>query len=151
VDWLGPFLVGATGRRDLQAVDLHQVLRARLDPRQQRDLDRLLPRSITLASGRRLELDHSGDAPSVSARVQDLYGTSVHPTVMDGAVPIVVHLLSPAGRPVQVTADLPGFWAGSWKEVRKEMAGRYPRHDWPSDPATAAPGRRPSPRRRPRG
>ena len=74
-------------------------------------------------------------------RVQDLFGTTVHPAVAKGRVPLVVHLLSPAGRPVQVTSDLPGFWAGSWSEVRKDMAGRYPKHDWPLDPATASPSR----------
>ena len=67
--------------------------------------------------------------------MQDLFGTTVHPTVADGRCSVVVHLLSPAGRPVQVTADLPGFWAGSWPEVRKDMAGRYPKHDWPLDPS----------------
>jgi ATP-dependent helicase HrpB len=71
-----------------------------------------------------------------------VFGTTVHPAVADGRVPLVVHLLSPAGRPIQVTADLPGFWSGSWTEVRKEMAGRYPKHDWPVDPATATPPRR---------
>ncbi len=147
-EWLGPFLVGAAGRKDLEAVDLHVALRSRLDHHRQRDLDRLLPRSFTLPSGRALTIDYSGEGPSIAARAQDLYGTTEHPTVMDGRVPLVVHLLSPAGRPVQVTADLPGFWAGTWREVRKEMAGRYPRHHWPVDPATAAPGRRPTPRRR---
>ncbi|MFZ1490700.1 MAG: ATP-dependent helicase C-terminal domain-containing protein, partial [Ilumatobacteraceae bacterium] len=73
--------------------------------------------------------------------VQDVYGTTVHPSVAGGRVPLVLHLLSPAGRPLQVTADLPGFWTGSWVEVRKEMAGRYPKHHWPQDPATAQPRR----------
>ena len=149
-EWLAPFLAGAVGRADLEALDLHTVLRTCLDHDQQRQVDRLLPRSITLGSGRTLSIDYSGEVPAVSTRVQDLYGTTVHPTVMDGRLPVVVHLLSPAGRPVQVTADLPGFWAGSWVEVRKEMAGRYPRHDWPADPANATPGRRPAARRRPR-
>jgi ATP-dependent helicase HrpB len=72
-------------------------------------------------------------------RVQDLFGTAVHPTVAAGTVPVVVQLLSPAGRPVQVTADLPGFWAGTWADVRKEMAGRYPKHAWPADPLAARP------------
>ena len=80
-------------------------------------------------------------APAIAVRVQDLYGTTVHPAVARGRVPLVVHLLSPAGRPVQVTSDLPGFWTGSWKEVRKDMAGRYPKHDWPLDPSTASPSR----------
>jgi ATP-dependent helicase HrpB len=73
-------------------------------------------------------------SPAISVRVQHLFGTRVHPTVLDGRVPLRVHLLSPADRPIQVTADLPGFWTGSWADVRREMAGRYPKHDWPADP-----------------
>jgi ATP-dependent helicase HrpB len=78
---------------------------------------------------------------------QELFGSTEHPCVLDGAVPVVLELVSPAGRPVQVTSDLAGFWAGSWAEVRKEMAGRYPKHPWPVDPVTAEPPRR---HRRPR-
>jgi ATP-dependent helicase HrpB len=92
-----------------------------------------------VASGRSVAIDYSAESPTVAVRAQELYGTTTHPTVAGGRVPLVVQLLSPAGRPVQVTADLPGFWAGSWREVRREMAGRYPKHDWPVDPAAAAP------------
>ena len=140
-DWLAPHLVGATGRRDLEALDLLTVLRSGLGHERLRVLDRLAPRTVTVASGRAVTVDYGGDAPVIATRVQDLYGTTVHPTVLDGRVPLVVHLLSPAGRPVQVTADLPAFWAGSWREVRKELAGRYPKHQWPLDPSTAEPGR----------
>ena len=80
-------------------------------------------------------------SPTASVRVQDLFGTTVHPTVAGGRVPITLELLSPADRPIQITADLPGFWAGTWAEVRKEMAGRYPKHQWPADPAVAPPKR----------
>ena len=92
-----------------------------------------------------MPVDYTGEQPAIAVRVQELYGTTVHPVIGPGRVPVVVHLLSPAGRPVQVTADLPGFWAGSWSEVRKEMAGRYPKHAWPLDPARAEPAK---PRRR---
>ena len=88
-------------------------------------------------------IDYGGEQPTIAVRVQDLYGTTTHPSVADGKIPLVLHLLSPAGRPVQITADLPGFWAGSWSEVRKDMAGRYPKHDWPLDPASATPARPP--------
>jgi ATP-dependent helicase HrpB len=109
-------------------------------------LDELAPTRIELASGRHLPLDYAtavaeGTAPVVRVRVQDLFGTKAHPTVADGRVALVLHLLSPADRPVQVTADLPGFWSGSWAEVRKDMAGRYPKHQWPDDPANADPKR----------
>ena len=146
--WLAPQLARATGRRDVERIDVVRALRASLDYRGLADVDRLAPRTIALASGREVAVRYDNGTPTIFARVQDLYGITRHPTVLDGRVPVVVHLLSPAGRPVQVTADLPGFWAGTWKEVRKEMAGRYPRHDWPLDPATAAPGRRPA-RRKP--
>jgi ATP-dependent helicase HrpB len=80
-------------------------------------------------------VDYEGErAPAIHVKVQELFGVTEHPTVAGGRVPVVVHLLSPAGRPVQVTSDLPGFWAGSWHEVRREMAGRYPKHAWPADP-----------------
>lgn len=136
--WLGPFLHGATSVRDLAALDLHAVLLALLDHRQQRALDRQLPRAIVVSSGREIEVDYGSGTPMIRARAQDLYGTSEHPTVADGRLPVVVEVLSPAGRPIQVTADLPGFWAGSWREVRKEMAGRYPKHPWPVDPSAAS-------------
>ena len=115
------------------------VLRSGLGFDDQQDLDRLAPRRLRLPTGRDAAIDYGADVPAVRARVQELFGLREHPTVMGGAVPLVVHLLSPADRPVQVTADLPGFWAGSWSDVRKEMAGRYPKHDWPLDPAHAAP------------
>lgn len=133
--WLAPHLVSATGRRDLERLDLAGVLRSLLAWELTTDLDRLAPTHVTVGAGRRLAVDYlDGGAPIVEARAQDLYGTTVHPTVADGRVPVVVRVLSPARRPIQVTADLPGFWSGSWSEVRKEMAGRYPKHDWPVDP-----------------
>jgi len=138
-EWLAPLLAGATRRADIDAVDVAAALRTRLGHRLARDLDRVAPAGLVIAGGRQVAVDYSGAAPAVSVRVQDLYGTATHPTVGDGRVPVVLHLLSPAGRPVQVTADLPGFWAGSWSEVRKEMAGRYPKHPWPADPLAAAP------------
>ena len=146
-DWLAPLLADATGRAGMERVDVEAALRARLGHAPARDLERVAPPSLTVAGGRRVTLDYSGDQPIAAVRVQDLFGTRTHPTVASGAVPVVLHLLSPAGRPVQVTADLPGFWAGSWAAVRKEMAGRYPKHSWPTDPLAAEPpGRRPRPR-----
>jgi ATP-dependent helicase HrpB len=136
-DWLGPLLIGATTRAALEAVDVASVLRSRLGHRLAAELDRVAPATIALGSGRRVPVDYSGDQPSIAARVQELFGTTTHPTVADGRVPLVVRLLSPAGRPLQVTSDLPGFWTGSWASVRKEMAGRYPKHAWPLDPSAS--------------
>ena len=131
--WLAPLLTGATGRGDLDAIDLAKVLRGRLGWEQARSLDQLAPARLTLPSGRTVAVDYGTDPPSAAVRVQQVFGLREHPAV--GGVPLVLHLLSPADRPVQVTSDLPGFWAGSWQEVRKAMAGRYPKHPWPEDPA----------------
>ena len=148
-EWLVPLLAstGATGRADLDRIDLVRVLRQTAPPEVAGELDRLAPSELTVPSGRRVRLDYRtagapGDPPVLAIRVQDMYGSSKTPTVAGGRVPVVLHLLSPAGRPVQVTSDLAGFWAGSWREVRREMAGRYPKHDWPDDPATAESRRR---------
>jgi ATP-dependent helicase HrpB len=141
-EWLAPHLTGATGRRDLDTVDLARVLRARLGHPGAVDVDRLAPPTLALPTGRRVTVDYEGEQPAAAVRVQDLFGSTTHPSVGEGRVPVVLHLLSPADRPLQVTADLPGFWAGSWHEVRKEMAGRYPKHQWPADPAAAPPRRR---------
>jgi len=149
-DWLAPMLPGALRRADLERVDVRQALATQLDHHRRAALDELAPTDVALANGRRLSLDYSSadTGPVASVRVPEAYGTTTHPTVMDGRVPVVLYLLSPAGRPVQITADLPGFWAGSWSEVRKEMAGRYPKHPWPADPANAQPPPPRQPRRR---
>lgn len=141
--WLTPFLAGATGRSDLAALDLVSVLKTRIGPGRsaQASLERDAPTSFVAADGRNVTIEYSTGRPVAQARVQDLFGLAIHPAVLGGQVPVVLELMSPAGRPLQVTADLSGFWAGSWAEVRKEMAGRYPKHRWPLDPATAAPGR----------
>jgi ATP-dependent helicase HrpB len=142
--WLAPLLRGATGRAGLARVDPSVPLRAALGERLAQ-LDRLLPPTLKLPGGRSAPIDYRDDAPRAAVRVQELFGTTIHPSVAAGRVPITLELLSPAGRPIQITADLPGFWAGSWRQVRKEMATRYPKHSWPEDPSTATP---PPPRRR---
>jgi ATP-dependent helicase HrpB len=147
-DWLAPVLTaaGATGRTDLERVDLIGALRGMVPAEVVGDLDRLAPAAVTVPSGRRVPLDYGrgppGDPPVLAVRLQEMFGTRETPTVAGGRLPVVLHLLSPAGRPVQVTSDLAGFWSGSWQEVRKEIAGRYPKHDWPDDPAHAVSRRR---------
>lgn len=137
--WLGPFLVGVRGRADLEGIDLVTVLRSGLPWEVGADLDTVVPANLDLPTGRSVAIDYTSDAPSAAVRVQDLFGVTDHPVV--AGVPVVLHLLSPADRPIQVTADLPGFWSGSWAQVRKDMAGRYPKHQWPEDPAGATPRR----------
>ena len=137
--WLAPMLVGARGRADLDRLDLMTTLRTRLGWDRVRALDRLAPERLDLPSGRAAAVTYEDGRPVVRARVQELYGATTTPAVLDGRRPVVFELTSPADRPIQVTDDLTAFWAGSWSEVRKEMAGRYPKHDWPIDPAVASP------------
>ncbi|MCU1492310.1 MAG: hrpB [Acidimicrobiaceae bacterium] len=146
-EWLTPLLRGGRGRSDLARVDPSVAIRRALGGRRA-ELDGLLPSTLDLPTGRKVPIDYSGDRPRVSVKVQDLFGIAVHPAVAGGRVPLTLELLSPAGRPIQVTADLPGFWAGSWREVRREMAARYPKHSWPEDPARPSPptGRSGAPR-----
>ena len=141
-EWLVPLLAAATGRADLDALDLDRILRRLLGHERLAALDDLAPAALRLPSGRSVPLDYEGGQPKAAVRVQDVFGTTTHPTVAAGRVPVVLELLSPANRPVQVTADLPGFWAGTYAAVRKEMLGRYPKHPWPADPAVARPSGR---------
>ncbi len=137
-DWLAPLLAGATGRVAIDRLDLARTLRGMLPYEVVADLDRLAPESLAVPSGRRVPLRYGegapGDPPVLAVRVQQMFGATETPTVAGGRVPVSLHLLSPADRPVQVTSDLAGFWAGSWQDVRKDMAGRYPKHDWPEHP-----------------
>jgi ATP-dependent helicase HrpB len=134
-EWLAPYLAGATGAADLQGMNLAVVLRSQLPWPEGAEVDRLAPTHWEVANGRQVAIDYSGDTPVLAVRVQLLFGLRQHPTIADGRVPLQLQLLSPADRPIQITSDLPGFWSGSWAEVRKEMAGRYPKHNWPLDPS----------------
>ncbi len=138
-EWLAPYLGGMTSMTEVAALDLTMVLRAGLAWPVGAQVDELAPTHLVLPSGRSVALDYAGEQPTAAVRVQDLFGISEHPHA--AGVPVLLHLLSPADRPIQITADLPGFWAGTWSAVRKEMAGRYPKHRWPVDPAAADPKR----------
>jgi len=139
-DWLAPYLVGATSSADLARLDTEMLLSSQLGWDGSTRLAELAPTHLDTPAGRTALIDYSRDIPTASVRVQDLFGLREHPTVA-GTVPVALELLSPADRPIQITSDLPGFWAGTWADVRKEMAGRYPKHQWPTDPATATPKR----------
>jgi ATP-dependent helicase HrpB len=140
--WSGP-LLRARNRADLAKVDAASVLRAVLDWKQAAELDRLAPERITVPTGSAIALDYAGDQPVLAVKVQEVFGWTASPTVADGRLPVLLHLLSPAGRPAAVTADLASFWVNGYPGVRAELRGRYPKHDWPLDPMTAAPSRRP--------
>ena len=121
-------------RKAIEAINVLEVLRSQLSWDEQQLVERLAPTSFTFARGRERTIDYTAETLKVTVRAQDAFGTARTPTVVDGAVPIAVELLSPADRPIQITSDLAGFWTGSWASVRKDMAGRYPKHDWPEDP-----------------
>ena len=138
--WLGPYLGGIMRRAQLGRIDLAAVLRDRLTWEQQQALDRLAPTHVTVPSGSRLPIDYgAGEVPVLAVRLQELFGAHETPSVAGGRVKLLLHLLSPAARPLQVTRDLAGFWTGSYPAVRSEMRGRYPKHPWPEDPLAAAP------------
>jgi ATP-dependent helicase HrpB len=137
-DWLAPLL----GRRlsDLSDAQLAEALLGRLDWSQRQRLDSFAPARFATPAGSSHEIDYAADGgPAVDMRVQTLFGLARHPLLADGRVPLTLRLTSPAGRPIQVTKDLPGFWAGSWAEVKKDLKGRYPKHPWPDNPLDAAP------------
>ena len=146
-EWLRPYLEGAAGLEDLKSLDLREVLLGMLSPEQRRRLDEEAPTHLAVPSGSRIPIDYSDpDAPFVAVRLQEVFGLAETPRVAGGRVPITMHLLSPAQRPVQVTRDLASFWAKGYFEVRKELRGRYPKHFWPDDPTTAPATNRTRPR-----
>jgi len=146
-DWLGPDLAGCTRRAHLARVDVHGALMRRVDWRLRRRLDEEAPTHVQVPTGSRIPVDYADPAePALEVRLQEMFGAPMGPRICGGRVALTLRLLSPAGRPIQVTRDLAGFWAGSYADVRREMRGRYPRHPWPDDPLAAAPTRRAKPR-----
>jgi ATP-dependent helicase HrpB len=133
--WLADQLDGIRSRTDLLNLNLQEALWSGLPWELRGRLEQLLPPTLAIPSGRQASLDYSSGEPVLAVKLQELFGAANTPTVLDGRLPITVHLLSPAGRPAAITQDLAGFWRGSYQEVRKELRGRYPRHPWPDDPA----------------
>ncbi|MFC1433633.1 ATP-dependent helicase HrpB [Streptacidiphilus sp. N1-3] len=147
--WLEPELSRARRRADLERIDTASAL-ARLLPWASGAagrLDELAPERITVPSGSRVRVDYAGERPVLAVKLQELFGWTAAPALAGGRVPLTVHLLSPAGRPAAVTADLASFWADGYRAVRADLRGRYPRHPWPEDPAAAPPTRRLNPRK----
>ena len=146
-DWLVPVLSDKTALKDLSAGDLSDALMTLLPWDLRTRLEREAPTHFEAPTGTMLAIDYEAEqGPTIAVRLQELFGLNTHPSIAKGAVPLVLELLSPAQRPVQVTRDLPGFWRGSYAAVRTDLRGRYPRHPWPEDPATALPTRRVKPR-----
>ncbi|MFL6725300.1 MAG: ATP-dependent helicase HrpB [Sphingomicrobium sp.] len=139
-EWLAPVLAGRRRLGDIPANALAAALETLLGYNAARSLDRTAPAEFVSPAGSRHPIDYSASAgPTVEVRAQALFGLEQHPMVANGEIPLVLAITSPAGRPIQTTTDLPGFWSGSWRDVAKDMRGRYPRHPWPDDPASAAP------------
>ncbi|KQP53553.1 ATP-dependent helicase HrpB [Methylobacterium sp. Leaf106] len=146
-NWLAPEIEGRTGLDAVTADDLGRALNALLPWDMRHRLDAEAPTHVEVPTGSRIPIDYDAEGgPVLAVRVQELFGLDRHPAIAGGRVPLVLHLLSPASRPIQITKDLPGFWRGSWSAVRAEMRGRYPRHPWPDDPLTEPPTRRVKPR-----
>jgi len=145
--WLAPVLGDATRLSDIDAAVLDRAIDALVPWNLKRRLEAEAPTHFEAPTGNRHPIDYDGPgAPALSIRVQELYGLTVHPAIAGGSLPLTLNLLSPAHRPIQITRDLPGFWAGSWSAVKAEMKGRYPRHLWPDDPSRALPTARAKPR-----
>ncbi|AWN42155.1 ATP-dependent helicase HrpB [Methylobacterium durans] len=145
--WLAPAILGRTSLDAVTADDLARALDAFLPWTLRSRLDAEAPTHITVPTGSRIPIAYEAHGePVLAVRVQELFGLDRHPVIGGGRVPLVLHLLSPASRPIQITRDLPGFWRGSWAAVRSDLRGRYPRHPWPEDPLNEAPTRRAKPR-----
>lgn len=137
-EWLLPWLDGISRQQQLKRLDLEVIMRSRLDWSQQQQMERLAPTHISVPSGSRRSLSYlPGEAPVLKVRLQEMFGLEETPRVCNGDIPIMLHLLSPAQRPVQITQDLRGFWDRTYDEIRKELKGRYPKHYWPEDPRNA--------------
>ena len=145
--WLEPQLTDKTGRDDLSAEHLSDAMTALVPWDLRRRLDAEAPTHFTAPTGSSVPIDYEAEqGPTISIRVQEMFGLAKHPSIAGGRVPLVIELLSPGHKPVQITRDLPGFWRGSYADVRTELRGRYPRHPWPDDPASAPATRRAKPR-----
>jgi ATP-dependent helicase HrpB len=146
-NWLVPVLYDKISLKELLPGDLSDAVMNLLPWDLRARLDREAPTHFEAPTGTLLAIDYEAEqGPTIAVRLQELFGLNTHPSIAKGAVPLVLELLSPAQRPVQVTRDLPGFWRGSYAAVRSDLRGRYPRHPWPEDPATALPTRRVKPR-----
>ena len=145
--WLSPYLSGMTRLKDLGTRGFSNALHNLLTWRQQRQVDELAPTHITVPSGSRLPVNYSESIPVLAVRIQEMFGATATPAIAGDRMPVMLHLLSPAGRPAQITRDLAGFWKNSYPEVKKELKGRYPKHAWPDDPLSAPPTARAKPRK----
>jgi ATP-dependent helicase HrpB len=145
-EWLGPYLYGLRSADDLRRLDLEAIFGGMLTWEQRRRLDEEAPSHVVVPSGSRIAIDYDDpEVPVLAVRLQELFGLAETPRIARGRVPLTLHLLSPARRPVQITRDLASFWENTYFEVRKDLKGRYPKHFWPDDPRSAPATRRTRP------
>ncbi|MEN8136430.1 MAG: ATP-dependent helicase HrpB [Thermodesulfobacteriota bacterium] len=138
LSWLEPYLTGIKSLNDLKKLNLADILLTRLSWQEQQELERLAPTHLEVPSGSRIKLRYQpGETPILPVRIQEMFGCAETPTVAGGKLPVLIHLLSPAQRPIQITSDLAAFWRSTYREVKKELAGRYPKHYWPENPLEA--------------
>jgi ATP-dependent helicase HrpB len=146
-EWLAPHLYGKKNRDDLQRLHLFDIIQNMLSWEQRRELDVFAPTHLVVPSGSHIPIDYSDPAaPFVAVRLQEMFGLSETPSIARGRVALTLHLLSPSQRPVQVTRDLASFWRNAYFEVKKDLKGRYPKHNWPDDPLHALPTNRARPK-----
>lgn len=145
-DWLGPYLGNIRSLQQLSGGQLADALRFRAGHEFGQNFESLVPKRYTTPAGSSLKINYHSHKAVLAVKPQELFGLDAHPTIADGATRLELELVSPAGRPIQITTDLPRFWRGSWQDVRKDLRGRYPKHAWPEDPLTAQPTRRAKPR-----
>jgi len=138
-EWLAPYLNDVKKPHELKKINLVEVLTHTMEYEKQQELNRLAPAKMGVPSGSNIKIMYrgNGEAPVLAARIQELFGMAESPTVNEGKTPVLIHLLSPGFKPVQVTSDLKNFWNETYFEVRKDLKGRYPKHHWPDDPWTA--------------
>jgi len=137
LEWLGPWLQEVNTLQDFKKLDLRAILSGQLPWELQQRLEQQAPKRLDVPSGSSIKIDYTQSPPVLAVKLQEMFGCEETPTVADGRVALVVHLLSPAGRPLQITQDLAGFWRSSYHAVKKDMKGRYPKHPWPDDPLVA--------------
>jgi ATP-dependent helicase HrpB len=138
LSWLEPYLVGVSRAGQLKQINLQEIFKGMLGWKKQQQLEQDAPVSIGVPSGSNIQIEYRMDEPPLLAvRIQEMFGQAATPTICRGKVVLVLHLLSPARRPIQITSDLAGFWQNSYTEVKKELKGRYPKHYWPDDPLIA--------------
>jgi ATP-dependent helicase HrpB len=141
--WLAPYASGLWKLEHLQRLNLSEMLRARLTRTQTQDLDRMAPSHLQAPGGSRIAIDYPVDgSPVFAVKLQELFGLIETPRIGNGQIPLTIHLLSPASRPLAVTQDLRSFWQNTYPEIRKQLRARYPKHPWPEDPLTAEPTRK---------